>query len=104
MRCCWLTTRAPPRCARGSTTSSSTNTRKNGGEWSGSTRPRASVPASGPRARHGGRARVWPALPVARHEPRLGGALGGEGGEPLPRRNYYRLLEVWGKRQDLLRE
>jgi cysteinyl-tRNA synthetase len=56
------------------------------------------------RDRRGGRALVLPDLPVAKHEHRLWEALGEEERERLSRRNYYRLLEVWGKRQDLLRE
>jgi cysteinyl-tRNA synthetase len=52
----------------------------------------------------GGRAVVIPDLPVARHEHRLWEALEHEERERLSRRNYYRMLEVWGKRQDLLRK
>ncbi|PZR93866.1 MAG: hypothetical protein DLM67_13255 [Candidatus Nephthysia bennettiae] len=52
----------------------------------------------------GGRARALPDLPVTKHEHRLWEALDEEERERLSRRNYYRLLEVWGKRQDLLRQ
>jgi GT2 family glycosyltransferase len=56
------------------------------------------------RDRRGGRAVVLPNLPVSRHQHRLWEALGEQERERLSRRNYYRMIEVWGKRQDLLRK
>lgn len=55
------------------------------------------------RDHHGGKALALGDLPVSRHEHRLWEALDEEERERLSRRNYYRLLEVWGKREDLLR-
>jgi GT2 family glycosyltransferase len=52
----------------------------------------------------GGRARALPDLPVTKHQHRLWEALEEDERERLSRRNYYRLLEVWGKREDLLRK
>jgi GT2 family glycosyltransferase len=54
------------------------------------------------RDRWGGRAVVLPGLPVERHEHRLWEALSEAERERLSRRNYYRLLDRWGKRQDLI--
>lgn len=55
------------------------------------------------RDRRGGRALALGDLPVALHQHRLWEALGEDERERLSRRNYYRLTDVWGKRQDLLR-
>jgi GT2 family glycosyltransferase len=55
------------------------------------------------RDRLGGRALVVPELAVVRHEHRLWEAKGEEERERLSRRNYNRLIELWGKRDDLLR-
>jgi GT2 family glycosyltransferase len=55
------------------------------------------------RDRLGGRALVVPELAVVRHEHRLWEAKGEEERERLSRRNYNRLIELWGKREDLLR-
>jgi cysteinyl-tRNA synthetase len=55
------------------------------------------------RDRLGGRALVVPGLPVVKHEHRLWEAQGEEERERLSRRNYHRLIELWGKREDLLR-
>jgi GT2 family glycosyltransferase len=52
----------------------------------------------------GGRAVVLPDLPVTKHQHRLWEAVDEEERERLSRRNYYRLVEVWGKREDLLRK
>jgi GT2 family glycosyltransferase len=54
------------------------------------------------RDRLGGRAVVVPGLPVERHEHRLWEALDEEERERRSRRNYYRLLDLWGKREDLI--
>ena len=54
------------------------------------------------RDRFAGRAVVVPDLPVERHEHRLWEALDEEERERRSRRNYYRLLDVWGKREDLM--
>ena len=54
------------------------------------------------RDRTGGRALVVADLPVRKHEHRLWEALSEEERERLSRRNYYRLLDVWGKRADLV--
>jgi GT2 family glycosyltransferase len=54
------------------------------------------------RDRSGGRAVVVPGLPVERHEHRLWEALDEEERERRSRRNYYRLLDLWGKREDLI--
>jgi GT2 family glycosyltransferase len=56
------------------------------------------------RDRLGGRAVVVPGLPVERHEHRLWEALDEEERQRLSRRNYYRLTELWGKREDLISE
>ena len=50
----------------------------------------------------GGRAVVVPDLPVVRHQHRLWEALDEEERERRSRRNYYRFLELWGKRDDLM--
>jgi len=50
----------------------------------------------------GGRAVVVPDLPVERHQHRLWEALDEEERERRSRRNYYRFLELWGKREDLM--
>ena len=50
----------------------------------------------------GGRAVVVPDLPVERHQHRLWEALDEEERERRSRRNYYRFLELWGKRKDLM--
>jgi cysteinyl-tRNA synthetase len=49
-----------------------------------------------------GRAVVVPGLPVERHEHRLWEALDEEERERRSRRNYYRFLDLWGKREDLI--
>jgi GT2 family glycosyltransferase len=54
------------------------------------------------RATLGGRAVVVAGLPVTRHEHRLWEALDEEERERRSRRNYYRLIDVWGKRDDLI--
>jgi GT2 family glycosyltransferase len=54
------------------------------------------------RDRLGGRALVVPGLPVERHEHRLWEALGPDERERRSRRNYYRFLDLWGKREDLI--
>ncbi len=54
------------------------------------------------RDRHGGRAVVIPGLPVVRHEHRLWEALDEDERERRSRRNYYRLVDLWGKREDLI--
>jgi GT2 family glycosyltransferase len=54
------------------------------------------------RDRLGGYAVVVPGLPVERHEHRLWEALDEEERERRSRRNYYRLLDLWGKREDLI--
>jgi GT2 family glycosyltransferase len=54
------------------------------------------------RERLGGRALVVPALPVTRHEHRLWEAQDPAERERLSRRNFYRFLELWGKREDLI--
>ena len=56
------------------------------------------------RDRLGGRALVVPDLPLIKHEHRLWEASGEQERERLSRRNYYRLLELWGKRQDMFRD
>lgn len=48
------------------------------------------------------RALVVPDLPVARHEHRLWASLDPAERERLSRRNYHRLRERWGTRQDLI--
>jgi GT2 family glycosyltransferase len=53
------------------------------------------------RDRFGGRAVVVPGLPVERHEHRLWESLDEEERERRSRRNYYRFLDLWGKREDL---
>ena len=50
----------------------------------------------------GGRAVVVAGLPVERHQHRLWEELSEEVRERRSRRNYYRFLELWGKRQDLI--
>ncbi len=54
------------------------------------------------RDRLGGRAVVVPGLPVERHEHRLWEALPDEERERRSRRNYYRFMELWGERADLM--
>jgi GT2 family glycosyltransferase len=54
------------------------------------------------RDRLGGTAVVVPGLRVERHEHRLWEALDEEERERRSRRNYYRLLDLWGKREDLI--
>jgi len=54
------------------------------------------------RDRLGGRAVVVPDLPVVRHEHRLWEALSEEERERRSRRNYYRFLDLWGRRPDLM--
>lgn len=54
------------------------------------------------RDRLGGRAVVVQGLPVTRHRHRLWEALDDEERERLSRRNFRRLLERWGARQDLV--
>jgi cysteinyl-tRNA synthetase len=54
------------------------------------------------RDRRGGRALVVAGLPVVKHQHRLWEALPEEERERRSRRNYYRLLDVWGKRRDLM--
>jgi len=53
------------------------------------------------RDRLGGRAVTVAGLPVERHEHRLWEALPEEERERRSRRNYYRFLDLWGKRTDL---
>jgi GT2 family glycosyltransferase len=54
------------------------------------------------RDRTGGRAVVVPNLPVQRHEHRLWEALDEPEREARSRRNYYRFLDLWGKRPDMI--
>jgi GT2 family glycosyltransferase len=54
------------------------------------------------RDRLGGAAVIVPGLPVEFHEHRLWEALDEEERERRSRRNYYRLLDLWGKREDLI--
>jgi GT2 family glycosyltransferase len=54
------------------------------------------------RDRQGGDAVIVSGLPVERHEHRLWEALDEEERERRSRRNYYRLLDLWGKREDLI--
>jgi GT2 family glycosyltransferase len=54
------------------------------------------------RATVGGRAVVVAGLPVERHQHRLWEALDEEERERRSRRNYYRLIDLWGKRTDLI--
>lgn len=49
-----------------------------------------------------GRAAVVAGLPVERHEHRLWEALPEEERQRRSRRNYYRLMDLWGKRDDLI--
>lgn len=51
---------------------------------------------------HGGRALVVPGLPVVRHEHRLWEATAPAERDRLSRRNFYRFLERWGMRADML--
>lgn len=55
------------------------------------------------RDRYGGRV-LARALPVVRHEHRLWEDLGEEERERLSRRNYYRFLDRWKTREDLMTE
>jgi hypothetical protein len=41
---------------------------------------------------------------VIKHEHRLWEANGEKERERLSRRNYYRMLDLWGKRKDMLRD
>jgi cysteinyl-tRNA synthetase len=50
----------------------------------------------------GGRAVALPALPLTRHEHRLWEATPPAERDRLSRRNFYRFLDRWGKRDDLL--
>jgi GT2 family glycosyltransferase len=54
------------------------------------------------RARAGGRAVALPGLPVKKHEHRLWEATDPKERDRLSRRNFYRFLDRWGKREDLL--
>ena len=54
------------------------------------------------RDRLGGRAVVVAGLPVERHQHRLWEALDEEERERRSRRNYYRFVDLWGKREDLM--
>ena len=56
------------------------------------------------RDRFQGRAVVVPGLPVEKHAHRLWEALGEEEREKQSRRNFYRFLDRWGERYDLLLE
>jgi hypothetical protein len=53
------------------------------------------------RDRYRGRALVVPEVPVLRHEHRLWEQLDEEERDRLSRRNYYRFMDRWGKRDDL---
>jgi len=50
----------------------------------------------------GGRAMVVPGLPLERYEHRLWEATTSTERDRLSRRNFYRFLDRWGKREDLL--
>jgi cysteinyl-tRNA synthetase len=50
----------------------------------------------------GGRAVVVPGLPIERYEHRLWEATASAERDRLSRRNFYRFLDKWGKREDLL--
>ena len=50
----------------------------------------------------GGKAVVVPGLPLVKHEHRLWEAAAPEERDRLSRRNFYRFLDRWGKREDLL--
>jgi cysteinyl-tRNA synthetase len=50
----------------------------------------------------GGRAVVVPGLPVVKHEHRLWEATDPKERDRLSRRNFYRFLDRWGKRHDML--
>jgi GT2 family glycosyltransferase len=54
------------------------------------------------RDRYRGRAMVLPEVPVVRHEHRLWEQLDDEERDRLSRRNYYRFMDRWGKRDDLM--
>jgi cysteinyl-tRNA synthetase len=54
------------------------------------------------RAGSGGRALVVPGLPVVKHEHRLWETTDPAERDRLSRRNFYRFLDRWGKREDLL--
>jgi cysteinyl-tRNA synthetase len=54
------------------------------------------------RARAGGRAVALSGLPVKKHEHRMWEATDPEERDRLSRRNFYRFLDRWGKREDLL--
>jgi GT2 family glycosyltransferase len=54
------------------------------------------------RDRYGGRAVVVPEVPVVRREHRLWDQLEEEERDRLSRRNYYRFMDRWGKRDDLM--
>ena len=51
---------------------------------------------------HGGRAVALPGLPVEKHEHRLWEATEPNERDRLSKRNFYRFLDRWGKRSDLL--
>jgi GT2 family glycosyltransferase len=54
------------------------------------------------RARAGGRAVALSGLPIKKHEHRLWEATDPKERDRLSRRNFYRFLNRWGKREDLL--
>jgi cysteinyl-tRNA synthetase len=54
------------------------------------------------RADSGGKAVVVPGLPVVKHEHRLWETTAPAERDRLSRRNFYRFLDRWGKREDLL--
>jgi len=54
------------------------------------------------RAGSGGRAVVVPGLPVVKHEHRLWETTDPKERDRLSRRNFYRFLDRWGAREDLL--
>ena len=56
------------------------------------------------RDRYRGRTLVVPGLPVVRHEHRLWEDLDQEERDRLSRRNFYRFMDRWGKREDLMIE
>jgi GT2 family glycosyltransferase len=56
------------------------------------------------RDRYRGHILVAPELPVVRHEHRLWEQLDPDERERLSRRNYYRFMDRWGKRHDLMTE
>jgi GT2 family glycosyltransferase len=54
------------------------------------------------RSRAGGRAVALPGLPINKHDHRLWEATDPKERDRLSRRNFYRFLDRWGKREDLL--